>query len=79
MRNFNFYDRPHHYAYEIEFTENELNSNETFCKNTSKLIYSRYSPLIYISPKGGRVDEPPVVVTQNIDPNVLKSLIGSPS
>lgn len=32
-----------HAVYEIQFTENELHGNETFCKGISDTIYRQYT------------------------------------
>lgn len=37
---FNLYDGPRSEIYEVEFTKDEMHSNETFCKGYSKIISS---------------------------------------
>lgn len=54
--------------YEIKFTENELNSNETFCKGVI------YDPCEVGCELDIRIETSPYNLS--IDPNALKSLIG---
>lgn len=77
------------YVYEVEFSDDELQSNETFCRGIFKLVSSQYnyssvtlalfceqiSDKLLIFPEM-ILGADGYVPDQSIDPNALKSLIG---
>lgn len=62
-------------VYEVNFSDNEINSNKTFCKSISKHISGELDPS-YIDQVCLDVDRMGAVPLSNINGQLLKALVG---
>lgn len=62
-------------VYEVNFSDNEINSNKTFCKSISKHISGELNPS-YVTQVCLDVDRMGAVPMANINPQLLKTLVG---
>lgn len=73
------------YVLEVEFTKQELNATNTFCKGISTIISSKMcfenTNVVTLNNLNSKNFPVPshikdIISVQNIDPNALKSLVG---